>query len=159
MPADCDLNNLEVLVDGEPGVPVYIGPPDSEGLQQVNAWLPAGVRTGLVPVELLATASGFVRLRSRALFPPGPLVPRIVSITDGINLVLQNATNTRAAQGSTGRGQRRRIQSPPTWMIRPVERLDILRTDPRTPRHELNLELPADLPQGPHIAPDPRGPA
>ena len=32
----------------------------------------------------------------------------------------------------------------------PVGRLGILRTDPRPPRHELNVELPKGLPPGPH---------
>ena len=35
LPSGCDLNNLEVLADGEPGVPVYVGPADSD-------WSPAG---------------------------------------------------------------------------------------------------------------------
>jgi hypothetical protein len=33
----------------------------------------------------------------------------------------------------------------------PVAHLGILRTDPRPPRHELNLELPPGLPAGPHM--------
>ncbi len=33
----------------------------------------------------------------------------------------------------------------------PVSYLGILRTDPRPPRHELNLELPQGLSPGPHM--------
>jgi len=52
LPAACDLNTLEVLVDGSNGVPCYIGPPAADGVRQINAWLPKEIRTGLLPVEL-----------------------------------------------------------------------------------------------------------
>jgi SAM-dependent methyltransferase len=154
LPADCDLNNLEVLADGAPGVPIYVGPPDSSGLQQVNAWLPDGVRTGLVPVEL-RRISGHrgqpLCLPAIArIVPSGPLVPRIVSVTDGVNLVQQNATSTGLLKI-----QLEEVSSPDSVTAtvddQPVAHLDILRTDLRPPRHELNLELPRDLSPGPHV--------
>jgi SAM-dependent methyltransferase len=149
LPADCDLNNLEVLVDGEPGTPVYVGPLNSSGQQQVNAWLPDGVRSGLVPVELLMNGHPLCPPAIARIVPSGPLVPRIVSVTDGVNLVLQNATNTRLVKV-----QLEEVSSPDSVTAtvddQPVARLDILRTDPRTPRHELNLELPRGLSAGPH---------
>src|ERR1700689_5269414 len=51
LPADCDLNSLEAFVDGAAGVACYVGPPVN-GLSQLNVFLPAGVRTGLVPVRV-----------------------------------------------------------------------------------------------------------
>ena len=52
LPADCDLINLEVLIDGRPGALSYLGPPEWDGVVQLNAAIPAGTRTGLVPVEV-----------------------------------------------------------------------------------------------------------
>jgi SAM-dependent methyltransferase len=150
LPADCDLNHLEVLVDGTPGEPVYVGPRNYEGAQQVNAWLPEGVRTGLVPVELRMDGRPLCRPAVARVIPAGPLVPRIVLITDGINLAHQNATSTGLLKI-----QLEEVASPDLVGVtvddREVPRMDILRTDPRPPRYELNVELPQGLATGPHI--------
>lgn len=150
LPADCDLNNIEVLVEGEPGVPIYVGPADSEGLQQVNAWLPDRVRTGLVPVELRADKKPLCPPAFARVVPSGPLVPRIISVTDGVNLVQQNATSTGLLKI-----QLEEVPSPDSVGAavddQLVAHLDILRTDPRPPRYELNVELPKGLQPGPHI--------
>jgi ubiquinone/menaquinone biosynthesis C-methylase UbiE len=149
LPADCDLNNLEVLADGAPGVPIYVGPADATGLQQVNAWLPDDVRTGLVPVEVFANGRPLCPPAMARIFPAGPLVPRLISVTDGISLVMTNATNTGLLKV-----QIEEVSSPDSVRAtvddQPVARLEILRTDPRPPRHELNVELPKGLPPGPH---------
>jgi SAM-dependent methyltransferase len=149
LPAGCDLNSLDVLVDGEPGVLIYIGPADSEDLQQVNAWLPEGVRTGLVPVELVASGRTICPPGAARIIPSGPLVPRIVSVTDGVNLVLENASNTGLLKI-----QMEEVRSPDSIRAmvddKPVERIDVLRTDPRPPRHEVNLTLPKGLARGAH---------
>src|SRR5579863_9116420 len=149
LPSDCDLNNLEVLADGEAGVPVYVGPANSEGLGQVNAWLPDRIRTGLVPVELRANGKPLCPPAIARIIPSGPLVPRIVSVTDGVNLVQHNATTTGLLKV-----QLEEVSWPDsvtaTVDSQPARQLGILRTDPRPPRHELNLELPKDLPPGAH---------
>jgi SAM-dependent methyltransferase len=154
LPADCDLNNLEILADGAPGVGIYIGPPDSAGLEQVNAWLPDGVRTGLVPVELRRITSHGGQLlcppAMARIIPTGPLVPRIVHITDGVNLSVENGTRT-----GTLKVHLEEINSPDSVSASvdnlPVPHLAILCTDPRPPRYELNLDLPKGLASGPHI--------
>lgn len=51
-PAAADLFDIQVLVDGVPARQTYIGPPDEADAQQINAVMPAGTRTGLVPVEV-----------------------------------------------------------------------------------------------------------
>jgi SAM-dependent methyltransferase len=149
LPADCDLNNIEILVEGVPGVPIYIGPADSQGLQQVNAWLPDGVRTGLVPVELRANGQPLCPLASARVVPAGPLVPRIISVTDGINLVLKNASNTGLVKVHI-----EEVLSPDSVSVtiddQPVAQLGIFRIDPRPPRHLLDIELPKGLSAGPH---------
>jgi SAM-dependent methyltransferase len=149
LPANCDLNNIEVLADGTPGVVIYIGPPDSSDLQQVNGWLPDGVRTGLVPVELRANGQLLCPPAIARIIPSGPLVPRIVSITDGVNLVQENATSTGLLKI-----QLEEVASPESLTASvdnlPIRHIDILCTDPRPSRYELNLELPKGLAPGPH---------
>lgn len=149
LPADCDLNNIEILVEGVAGVPIYIGPADSQGLQQVNAWLPDGVRTGLVPVELRLNGRSLGPLASARVIPAGPLVPRIISVTDGVNLVLKNASNTGLVKVHI-----EEVISPDSVTVtidnQPVAQLGIVRIDPRPPRHLLDIELPKGLPYGPH---------
>ena len=148
LPADCDLNNVEILVEGEPGVPIYIGPADPQGLQQVNAWLPEGVRTGLVPVELRVHGRALCPVAMARVIPPGPLVPRIVSVTDGVNLVLKNATNTGLVKV-----QIEEVLSPDeiraTIDDQPVP-VAIFRIDPRPPRHNLDIQMPQGIAKGPH---------
>ncbi len=115
----------------------------------MNAWLPDGVRTGLVPVELLARGERLCPPVFARIIPAGPLVPRIVSVTDGVNLIEQN----RSSSGLL-KIQLEEIASPDSVsaMIddQAVANLAILRTDPRTPRYEVNLELPKGLAPGPH---------
>jgi SAM-dependent methyltransferase len=147
LPAECDLNSLDVAIDGAPGILFYIGPPGVEGLQQVNAWLPEGVRTGLVPVEIRWNGARLGEPATVRIIPAGPAVPRIVAITDGVNLVQKNASTTGLLKI-----QIEEITSPEsiTAVIdgRPVEQLEFLCVDPRPPRYEVNLRLPNDLPAG-----------
>ncbi len=149
LPPDCDLNNIEILVEGVPGVAIYIGPADSQGLQQVNAWLPEGVRTGLVPVELRVNGRPLCPLASARVIPAGPLVPRIISVTDGVNLVLKNASNTGLVKVHI-----EEVMSPDTVRVtiddQPAAQLEIFRIDPRPPRHLLDIVLPKGLSAGPH---------
>src|SRR5579863_9763323 len=148
LPQACDLNTLEILIDGARGEPYYLGPTGSDGLQQINVWFPENTRTGLVPVELRwngeSLGSGIVRV-----IPAGPMVPRIVDITDGVNLVEKN----RSVSGHL-KVHIEELSSPDSVSAtiddQPIPRLAILRTDPRPPRHEVNLELPKGLSPGPH---------
>ena len=148
LPPDADLNNIEILIEGAPGVPTFIGPADSQNLQQVNAWLPDGVRTGLVPVELRMNGQPVCPMAIARVIPPGPLVPRIVSVTDGVNLVLQNATNTGLVKV-----QIEEVIEPDavTALIDdeavPVQ---ISRIDPRPPRHNLDIQMPPGMAKGQH---------
>jgi hypothetical protein len=83
------------------------------------------------------------------VIPGGPPVPRIVSITDGVNLVEMN----RSTSGYL-KVQLEEVTAPGSLTAtiddQPVAHLGILRTDPRPPRHELNLELPPGLSPGAH---------
>jgi len=147
LPEECDLNNLEVSVEGAQADPFYVGWPIADGVRQVNAWLPHDVRTGLLPVEvrmngrLLCTA-GTVRI-----IPAGPLVPRLIAVTDGVNLVEANASTSGVLKI-----QVEEVSAPESIKItvadRPVDWMEIKCTDPRAPRHEINLRLPDGLAPG-----------
>ena len=147
LPDDCDLNNLEVLMDTTPGVPFYVGPPGADGIQQVNAWLPQGIRTGLLPVEIRMNGKRLSAPARLRVIPAAPLVPRILSITDGVNLVQKNCSSTGLLKI-----QIEEVALPESIAAsidqRPIEHLEILCIDPIPPRYEVNLRLPKDLPPG-----------
>jgi SAM-dependent methyltransferase len=168
LPAECDLNNLEILVEGAHAFPLYIGPPASDGLQQVNAWLPDTARTGLLAVELLVAGNRIAPPATARIVPAGPLIPRIVSISDGINLIERNASSSGILKiqieevsvpaGTTtsipSRDREGAIAESPALAVtidgRPVDWIEIKCIDPRPPRHEINLRLPKGLLLGPH---------
>ncbi len=149
LPDECDLNNLDVLVEGAPADPYYIGWPIAEGVRQVNAWLPEGMRTGLLPVELRLNGERLSAPGTVRVIPAGPLVPRIISITDGFNLLEKSASSSGILKI-----QLEEVPSPDSLAItisdRPVDWLEIKCIDPRAPRHELNLRIPEGLRPGCH---------
>jgi SAM-dependent methyltransferase len=149
LPDACDLNTLDVLIDGVASAPFYVGPPGADGLQQINTWLPDQARTGLLPVELRWNGQRLGEPGIVRVIPAGPAVPRIVDITDGVNLVEKN----RSTSGHL-KVHIEELSSPDAVSAtvdgKPVLGLELLRTDPRPPRYEINLDLPKDLAPGPH---------
>ena len=147
LPADCDLNNLEVDIDGIRAEPFFIGWPIAEGIRQVNVWLPVGARTGLLPVQLRMNGVNLCAPGTVRVIPAGPQVPRIVSVTDGVNLVQKNASSSGILKV-----QLEEVASPESLTAtigdHPVENLEVKCIDPRAPRHEANLLLPKDLSPG-----------
>ncbi len=142
LPSDADLNEMQVDFDGVPGTPSFIGVPVA-GLQQVNVWLPRNVRTGLVPVAMHAPAlHGWVRI-----VPAGPRAPRIVSVTDGVNIVDANQTSTGLLKVHV-----EEIDNPVGLSATiggiAVDGLELLCIDPVPPRYELNVRLPRSLAPG-----------
>lgn len=149
LPPDCDLNDLKVAFDGAPGTPCYIGPPEWGGLNQLNVLLPRGIRTGLVPVELRWLGAPLCPPVWLRVIPPGPMVPRICSVTDGTNLlagariesgvvklVMEDLADAEVVSAAVDG--------------RPVEDLEWFLTDALAGRFEINFRLPADLAHGTH---------
>ena len=150
LPPDIDLFDLEVRVGEMPARGTYIGPPDAAGLQQVNAMLPDTGQTGLVPVDLLwfgrpVSSPGCLRV-----IPAGPQVPRILSVTDGVNLL----AGTRIETGSV-KVTLEEVAHPEEFGAsvdgRAVEGLEIFCTDPLPARYEVNFRIPEALEPGPHV--------
>jgi SAM-dependent methyltransferase len=149
LPQECDLNTLDVRIDGRSGTITYIGPPESGNLQQVNVALPPNTRTGLVPVELVFHDAALCAASTVRVIPAGPLVPRVIAITDGINIVHENRSTTGSLKVHI-----EEVQHPERIAAavdgRAVRELEFMQTDPLPPRYELNFLMPEGLAPGRH---------
>ncbi len=149
LPPDCDLNDLRILFDGTPGVPCYIGSPEWDGVTQLNVLLPPGVRTGIIPVELLWLGQPLSAPAWLRVIPRGPAVPRVCWVRDGTNL----CAGPRIESGVLKLMMEDLADGAEVTALvdgRPLYDLELFSTDPLTGRFEFNFRLPADLPPGPH---------
>lgn len=149
LPEQCDLNSLEVFVDGVPGVNSYIGPVD-KGICQCNVFLPEGVRTGLVPVRVEWRGERLCPDSSLRVIPPGPTVPRLVSVSDGINLLSARRIESRLMKAILEEADCVADFAATVDGI-PAPILEILNTDPQASRYEVNFGLPAEVSTGSHV--------
>jgi hypothetical protein len=147
-PPDCDLIGLKVKIDGCPAVLTCLSAPEWDGMVQLNAAIPPGCRTGLVPVEVLwlgRPLTGTVWMR---VIPPGPGVPRIVSISDGVNLLSGTRIVSRTIKVVI-----EEVAGPETFQAfidgLPVESGTFC-TDPVQHRFEFDISLGAGVAAGPH---------
>jgi SAM-dependent methyltransferase len=149
LPADADLIGLEVRIDDHPGALSYLGPPEWDGVVQLNVALPAGTRTGLVPIEVFWLGQPIAAPAWMRVIPSGPAVPRVCSVTDGVNLLsgarIVSRTIKVVMEETSGP---ERLQAAVDGIA--VKRLDIFCTDPLEQRYEVNLFLPDAVPTGPH---------
>jgi SAM-dependent methyltransferase len=149
LPDEADLEHLTVTADGAACRVVYIGEPEKDGVLQVNVTLPEGVRTGLVPVEMLWLGQPLCDASWVQIIPAGPSVPRITTIADGINLL----SGTRIVTGSIKVTMNEVADAAPfRAQIDGVDALEIesFCADPVTQRYEFNFKLPARIFPGPH---------
>ncbi|MBM3746777.1 MAG: class I SAM-dependent methyltransferase [Acidobacteria bacterium] len=146
---DCDLNHLEVRVGGVPGALQHLGPPEPDGLQQLNTGLPDGLYSGLQAVEVFWLGRPLAPPATLRVIPPGPLVPRIVSVTDGIDLL----SGTRITSRSVKVGVEE--MATPSQLRAFIDGIripdaDFFCVDPVPPRFEVNLRLPEAVGPGSH---------
>jgi SAM-dependent methyltransferase len=149
LPKDCDLNDLDVKFDGASGTLCYLGHPEWDGACQLNVLLPRGLRTGIVPVELLWLGRPLCPPAWLRIIPPGPVVPRVCSVTDGVNL----AAEARSESGSLKLIMEDLADAASVSASvdgRPAESLEWFETDPLAGRFEFNLQLPPYLLPGNH---------
>ncbi|MGA3016451.1 MAG: class I SAM-dependent methyltransferase [Bryobacteraceae bacterium] len=149
LPDECDLNHMAVTVDGIPGRPEYIGVPGNGSAQQVNVWLPAGTRTGVVPVDVKWLGQTICPTAWVRIMPPGASVPRLTTVTDGVNLLLDH----RTASGSV-KVTLLEVADPDT-LHATVDGRDVLETDsfcvdPVNRCYEFNFRIPSGTGPGPH---------
>ena len=149
LPAGCDLNSLEAFIDGVPGVVCYVGP-EVNRLSQVNVFLPAEVRTGLVPVRLEWRGSRLCPDSVIRVIPPGPEVPHLVSVSDGVNLLAYDRVTSGSMKATIEEvdhiGEFAALVDGS-----PVGKIESFQTDPLAQRYEVNFELPRGAKSGGHV--------
>jgi hypothetical protein len=149
LPADAGLGHLQVLVGDYPGTPTYIGPRDNADLQQLAVILPELEATGLLPVEIHWLGQRISPPATLRVIPPGPSVPRVYSVTDGVNLLSGIRIETRTVKLTLEEISRpHEVEA----LIdgRRVEGLEYFCIDPRPQRFEFNFRLPEEVATGPH---------
>jgi len=150
LPEYCDLMNMELRVGPGTGTIYYIGARDRDGLIQMNARLPEGIETGLHPVELIYLGRPLTAASRLRVIPAPPQVPRIIALSDGINLLSGTHIVTRTIKVTI-----EEYATPEKFSAHidgvALDDLDVFCTDPVPPRFEINLRLPETVPPGPHV--------
>jgi SAM-dependent methyltransferase len=149
LPQDAGLQHLRVTVGSSFGTITYIGPADNIGLQQLNVILPELEETGLLPVEVLWLGHLISPPAVLRVIPPGPSVPSVSSVTDGVNLVAGKRIETRSIKMVLE--EISRPHELEAWIDgQPVSDLEFFCIDPRPQKFEVNLRLPEQIGIGPH---------
>ena len=149
LPPEAGLHHLRVQVGDSLGTVTYIRPMMKDGLQQVSVVLPELEATGLLPVELRWLEEPLAPLATLRVIPPGPSVPCIRSVTDGMNLVADKRIETRQVKMILEEVARpHEIEASVGGL--PVGDLEFLCIDPRPQRFEVNFRLPEEIGPGRH---------
>ena len=145
----CELNGLGANVGGREALPFYIGPPAYDGLRQLGIPLPPGSRTGLLPVIVSWHGAGLLRTVVRVI-PPGPPLPRVISVTDAVNLLSEGHIKSGLVKVAT-----EEMGDPSLFFAtvsgRGVAKVEWFLTDPVPPRYEFNFPLPSGTAAGDHV--------
>jgi SAM-dependent methyltransferase len=153
LPADSDLNTLEVTVGQAPARGLYLGPflgpPGDDDLQQFNVQLPPGIEPGLQPVEVLYRGEPLAPPSFLRVIPPGPTIPRLVRVSDAIDLL----SAERIACGSV-KALLEEVADASQFQATvdgcPVREVDSQCIDPVPQLFEVTFPLPAGIGAGPH---------
>jgi hypothetical protein len=151
--AAADLNNLRVRVEGEATAPCFIGKHVWTGPAQVNFYLPPGVRSGVLPVWLELRGEPISEAAAMRVVEPGPMVPKLVSVSDGVNLLSRLWIESRSIKvqieevgvesaAAVRRALRAEIGG------REILDLDVFCVDPLPQRYEVNLSIPPEVGAG-----------
>ena len=153
LPEGADLNNLRVEIDGIVAAPSYISRKNRVGSGQVNVFLPPGLRTGMLPVRLVLNGRPASNTATLRVIPAAPLIPRLLSVTDGVDLLSDLSIVSRTLKVSleevpyddaaevSARFEARLDD-------RELREIEAFCVDPLARRFELNVGVPADIPAG-----------
>jgi SAM-dependent methyltransferase len=147
LPEHADLDELQVRVQQTAAQTTYIGPPEQDGLAQVNCLLPEHLHTGIAPVEL---SWGGVPLAAPAtvrLLPPAPSAPRVVSLTDGVNLLAERRVESGTVK-VTLEEPGEMAEFAVTVNGRAAREVETFLVIPQVPRWEVNFTLPEGIGPG-----------
>ncbi len=155
LPQEVDLNSLRIEVEGVLTAPSFLAKHAWRGPSQVNFYLPAGVRTGMVPVRLRVLGRPASNTALMRVAPPGPLVPRLVRVSDGTNLLSSVAIESRKIRvrlEEVDAASEAEVNSAFAADIdgHPVELVEPYAVDPLTRLYEFNLTLPDRVATGAH---------
>jgi ubiquinone/menaquinone biosynthesis C-methylase UbiE len=149
LPAECDLNSIAVGADGHACRVSYIGERVNGEITQVNAALPAGLRTGLVPIEVFSGGRPLCPAAWMRVIPAGPPVPRVVSISDGVNLLSGSVVGNGIVKAVMVE-----IERPGDFHATvdefAADGVETFCVDPLFQRYEFNFPLPARCGRGSH---------
>ncbi len=149
LPADVDLVDLEITAGNRKARAMYAGPPDESGVRQLNAVLTECDDTGLMPLELLWRGKPLCAPAVLRMIPAGPAVPRLLSVTDGVNLLAGNRIETRFIKATFEEVEHAdRFAAALDGDALPD--VDVFCTDPQSRRYEVNIRLPEGTAAGPH---------
>ena len=149
LPQIADLLDFEVTVGGARATTTYIGTPERDGLVQVNVQLPMDVSTGLQPVMLGWRGEPWGRPGVIRIIPPPPLVGRMISLSDGIDLMSGTRIVTRSVKLTI-----EEVLHPEEFGAEIsghfINDFDRFCTDPVPPRFEVNFRIPEEVSDGEH---------
>jgi len=143
----CDINSLQVRLASRAAAITFIGPPQPGDWRQINIQVPSDAPPGPTPVRAFwhghaISDSAHVEIAARPA-----LQPRIVSVTDGRDILSNGEIVTEWFQITL-------LECVDIDRLRvsvaghSVEQTGAFRADPLIPRHVVNCRLPADVPNG-----------
>ncbi|HLK63112.1 MAG TPA: methyltransferase domain-containing protein [Bryobacteraceae bacterium] len=149
LPPDCDLNHMAITADDRACRLTYIGDREADGLSQVNAALPEGIRTGLVKIEVMWLGRPLCPPAWVRIVPAGPAVPRVHSVTDGINLLSGTRIASRVVKVTM-----LDVMHPDRFRVaidgQEITGSESFCVDPIFQHYEYNVMLPESVTPGPH---------
>lgn len=98
MPESASLADLDVWFGERRQMGCYLSPVSESGTCQMNARLPDRMAPGECPVQLRLENTPVGAARSIAIVASPPRTPRVLSVTDGINIASRNRLETGGAK-------------------------------------------------------------
>jgi SAM-dependent methyltransferase len=155
LPRQADLIRLRSEVDGVQTAPSYISERTPVGASQVNFFLPPDSRSGALPLRLWMDGMPLSPLAAMLVAPSIPPIPRLLSVTDGVDLLSDIAIQSRSLKVHIEDVPLAHAPALADEFEALLERLPLkilgaFCVDPLARRYELNLEIPQDVPAGPY---------
>jgi len=149
LPPDAGLNHLRVTVGSSLGTVTRVGAPDRARWQQINVDLPELEATGLLPVQVFWRDRPVSEPATLRVIPPGPLVPRILWISDAVNVLSRRRIESRLVKMKLEEIARPHEMEVSVGGL-PVGDLEYVCTEPRPQRFEVNFRIPDEIGPGTH---------